>query len=313
MTNMMIAELGLFLMPLIIGGGLLFNNLRDDRRLSGRFAALHQQARGVVLTEAPQQEQSLGAIATHALSLVGDWVLRAGLLPDQTRIDLEATLRGAGQSGTNNLRMFVGAKIMLVLILPAIFWVGSDQFEFGFFSKLIFACTGGIIGMLVPDMTVRTLRKAHMKRVANELPDALDMMVICAGAGLGLGTIIVRVAHELRHSHRAIALELAHAANDLQMSTDTKGPLMSFGERCGVDSARRLAASLVQSAQYGTPLTEALRSLAAELRTELITQFEARAARMPVLLTIPMIAFILPTLFLVVGGPAAIQVLHANG
>jgi tight adherence protein C len=137
------------------------------------------------------------------------------------------------------------------------------------------------------------------------------MMVICAQAGLGLGTTIIRVAHELQHSHRAVALELAHCANELQMMTDSKTPLINLGNRCGVESAKRLATTLLQSAQYGTPLTEALRALAAELRTELITRFEARAARMPVLLTLPMVAFILPCVFLVIGGPAVIQVIHA--
>jgi tight adherence protein C len=136
-------------------------------------------------------------------------------------------------------------------------------------------------------------------------------MVICAQAGLGLGTTIVRVAQELRHSHPAIALELAHTANELQMMTDPKTPLVNLGTRCGVESAKRLATTLLQSSQYGTPLTEALRALAAELRNELITRFEARAARMPVLLTLPMVAFILPCVFLVIGGPAVIQVIHA--
>jgi tight adherence protein C len=97
----------------------------------------------------------------------------------------------------------------------------------------------------------------------------------------------------------------------MQVMTDGKQPLINLGERCGVDSAKRLAATLVQSAQYGTPLTEALRGLMGELRAETITRFEARAARMPVLLTMPMVGFILPSLFLVIGGPAIVQVMHA--
>jgi tight adherence protein C len=115
----------------------------------------------------------------------------------------------------------------------------------------------------------------------------------------------------LQHSHPAVALELAHTANELQMMTDSKIPLTNLGNRCGVESAKRLATTLLQSAQYGTPLTDALRALAGELRTELITRFEAKAARMPVLLTLPMVAFILPCVFLVIGGPAVIKVIHA--
>jgi tight adherence protein C len=302
---------GLFILPLIVGGGLLFNNLRADRRLAGRFAALHRPAQSLTVAADAAPTRNLRTIAVGVIFVIGDWALRTGLLSDRTRNDLEATLRGAGHSGTATLNQFVGAKIVLLVALPLAAWLGTDGLGLEFFPRMVATAGGAVFGMLAPDMVVRQLRGSYVKRVENELPDALDLMVICAQAGLGLGTIIVRVAQELQHSHRAVALELAHTANELQVTTDTKGPLVNFGTRCGVDSAKRLAATLLQSAQYGTPLTEALRGLAAELRVESITRFEARAARMPVLLTMPMIAFILPTLFLVVGGPAAIQVIHA--
>jgi tight adherence protein C len=198
----------------------------------------------------------------------------------------------------------------LLLTLPIAAWLTTDALADAFSTQVISIAVGAIAGMIGPDLIVRRRRDAHMKRIRDEIPDALDMMVICAQAGLGLGTTIVRVAQELQHSHRAVALELAHTANELQMMTDAKIPLVNLGNRCGVESAKRLATTLLQSSQYGTPLTDALRALAAELRTELITRFEARAARMPVLLTLPMVAFILPSVFLVIGGPAVIQVIH---
>ena len=82
-----------------------------------------------------------------------------------------------------------------------------------------------------------------------------------------------------------------------------------MGARTGLDSLKRLGTTLVQTMQYGTPLSQALRNLSAEMRTEMLTRFEARAARLPVLLTVPMIVFILPTVFAVVGGPAMLKVL----
>jgi tight adherence protein C len=309
--GLLAAGAGLFLLPLMIGGGLLFNRLRDDRRLAGRFAALHRPAHALTVAAEAAPSKNLCTVAVGVIFVVGDWALRCGLLSDRTRNDLEATLRGAGHSGTATLRQFVGAKIVLLLALPPAAWLATNGLDLEFFPRMIATAGGAVFGMLAPDMIVRQLRGSYVKRVENELPDALDLMVICAQAGLGLATTIIRVAQELQHSHRAVALELAHTANELQMTTDTKIPLVNFGNRCGVDSARRLAATLLQSAQYGTPLTEALRGLAAELRVESITRFEARAARMPVFLTMPMIAFILPTLFMVVGGPAAVQVIHA--
>lgn len=301
---------GFFILPLVIGGGLLFNRMRSDRRLVMRFAALHRPARAIVVEDVIPAE-SLRAIAIRMVSWLGDWVLRVGLLSGRTRDDVEATLRGAGHTGSAALRLFIGTKLLLLVLLPAGAWAVTSDMDIAFSTKVVCIAVAAIVGMVGPDMAVRKRRDNHMKRIRDQIPDALDMMVICAGAGLGLGTTIVRVAHELQHSHPAIALELAHTANELQMITDSKIPLTNLGNRCGVESAKRLATTLLQSAQYGTPLTDALRALAAELRTELITRFEAKAARMPVLLTLPMIAFILPCVFLVIGGPAVIKVIHA--
>ncbi len=301
---------GFFILPLIFGGGLLFNRMRSDRRLDERFAALHRTARMQVVEDGAPVE-NLRSFAVRIVSGVGEWVLRVGLLSGRTRNDVEATLRGAGNSGPTPLRLFVGAKLLLLLVLPASMWLLTGELDIKFSTRVICTAAAAIAGMIGPDMSVRKLRNARTKKIRDEIPDALDMMVICAQAGLGLGTTIVRVAQELRDSHRSVALELAHCANELQMMTDSKIPLLNMGNRCGVESAKRLATTLLQSAQYGTPLTEALRGLAGELRTELITRFEARAARMPVLLTLPMVAFILPSVFLVIGGPAVIQGIHA--
>jgi tight adherence protein C len=101
-------------------------------------------------------------------------------------------------------------------------------------------------------------------------------------------------------------------ANDLQIMSDTRAALANLGNRTGIEGLARLGTTLIQSMQYGTPLSHSLRILAGELRQEALTRFEARAARLGVLLTLPMIVFILPCVFLVVGGPAAIQVLRGG-
>jgi tight adherence protein C len=247
MTSYFAAGAGLFILPLIIGGGLLFNNMRDDRRLSTRFADLHRSSRGVVVEDVAATE-NIRAIVVRVVFVIGDWALRCGLLSPRTRNDLEATLRSAGHSGNASLRQFVGTKIILLIAFPVGAWFTTDGLDLSFFSRVIAIAGGAVGGMLLPDMIVRQLRSRYMARIENELPDALDMMVICAQAGLGLATMIVRVASELRYSHRAVAMELAHTANELQMTTDTKIPLVNMGNRCGVDSAKRLAATLLQSA-----------------------------------------------------------------
>ena len=102
---------------------------------------------------------------------------------------------------------------------------------------------------------------------------------------------------------------MARTASELQMMSDSRVALTSMGTRTGLECLVRLGSTLIQTMQYGTPLSAALRMLAQELRQETLTRFEERAARLPVMLTMPMILFILPCVFLVVGGPAIIKVM----
>jgi tight adherence protein C len=200
---------GFFVLPLIVGGGLLFNRMRTDRRLVMRFAALHRPVRALVVEDVVPAE-SLRTIVIRMVSGIGDWVLRVGLLSGRTRDDVEATLRGAGHTGPAALRLFIGTKLLLMLILPASAWVATDGMNIAFSTKVICIAIAAIVGMVGPDMAIRRRRDNHTKRIRDQIPDALDMMVICAGAGLGLGTTIIRVAHESAFASRHSAGTGAH-------------------------------------------------------------------------------------------------------
>jgi tight adherence protein C len=164
--------------------------------------------------------------------------------------------------------------------------------------------------LLLPDMCLGFLRKRYQTALDRGLPDALDMMVMCAESGLSLEPTIARVGVEIQPAHPAIASELLLTSQEFQMSSDSHIVLNNLGDRTDLTSVRRVCSTLSQTLQYGTPLSDALRVLSAEMRTEALTRFEEKAARLPVLLTVPMILFILPSLFLVVGGPAVMQVLN---
>jgi tight adherence protein C len=143
------------------------------------------------------------------------------------------------------------------------------------------------------------------------LPDALDLLVLCVDAGLAFEAALERVTREIASVHPAIAEEFAITVNALRISTDRRAALMDMGARLDLDFMRQLAGTLVQSLQLGAPLARSLRQLAQELRREQMVRVEAKAAKLPVLLTIPMVIFIMPTVLLVVGGPAAIQVIRS--
>ncbi|MBR0642115.1 type II secretion system F family protein [Plastoroseomonas hellenica] len=241
---------------------------------------------------------------------LGASVVRGRLLSPSTLEGLEQTLRAAGFRGERALGLFVGAKIMLLLATPLAFALGCYLLELDETGMLIGAMVGGAIGLLAPDFIASRLRARYLARLERGLPDGLDLLVICAEAGLALQPAMQRVVDEIAGVFPQVAAEFRLTLHELRVLTDRREALTRMGKRTRVIALQRLAQTLIQSIQYGTPMSQALRMLAAELRQEQLLRFEARAARLPVLLTLPMVAFILPTLFLVVGGPAAVQVMR---
>ena len=243
------------------------------------------------------------------VSALGNAVARSGVLSDKTVHELEAALAIAGFRGQSGLGLFVGSKLLLFAGLPVMMWFGLAAFGVLGIPHLGLTVAAAVAGLLGPDYVVKSLRAAYLKQLDRGLPDALDMMVICSEAGLSLEPTIARVAAEISHTHPAVGNELQQTATELRMVADRKTALHNMGSRTGLDALKRLGTTLVQTMQYGTPLSQALRNLSAEMRAEMLTRFEERAARLPVLLTVPMIVFILPTVFAVVGGPAMLNVI----
>ena len=305
----------IFMISLIVilgGGWFSYQLLRGERRVEARVRALHEGPQaGAAAAPRVTEAENIRKAVVSMLSSIGQWVLRRRMLSQRTLADLERSLMAAGLRGNAALRLFVGGKIVLLVLMPAILWVVAEEAHLSHLMHFALPGGGAVLGLLAPDFVLNRIRDRHSKLLSRELPDALDMMVICAQAGLGLGPTVLRVAEELAGTHRAVAVEFSQTADELQIMTDPQAALTNLGQRSGIDGVRRLATTLLQSAQYGTPLSDAIRSLSAELRTELVTRFEAKAARLPVLLTLPMVLFILPSLFLIVGGPAIIEVLHA--
>jgi tight adherence protein C len=251
------------------------------------------------------------AMMLHMMSAVGQAILRSGIVPVQTLSELEHTLAMSGLRGSQGVGIFIGAKILGAVLLPVLTWLLVNDLPLPSMLITILPLCAALIGLMAPDRVITRGRQRYLKRLEQGLPDMLDMMVICAQAGLGLGPAIIRVAIELRVAYPEIAMELEKTATELQLLSDSRHAITNLGTRTGIESLKRLAATLVQSLQYGTPLSDALRVLAAEIRQQMLNRFEARAARLPVMLTLPTIMFILPCVFLVSGGPAIIQLMRA--
>jgi tight adherence protein C len=150
-------------------------------------------------------------------------------------------------------------------------------------------------------------------RLETGLPDALDLLVICAEAGLSLDHAIEQVGRVLRSSNPEVAEEFAATAAEMRVSAIRGQALENLAQRTAIAGLRSIVAALNQSIRFGTPLAGSLRLLATEMRAERLARFEERAARLPVLLTLPLMAFVLPSLLLVVGAPLALRIIDMLG
>lgn len=315
MSVMVLLGIGGFsALVLAVAAFLMLRVTDKDVRIAARFEA----ARGrwtPASDPAARGQAARGAIVAvqNTVGGVGRAVMQSGVLPGRTRAELQQTLSAAGFRGQNAMALFVGSKIMAFFGLPAAAWLLGQNMGLQGLSSLILVVISGIMGMIGPDMVIQRMRQNTLKRIDDGLSDALDLMVICAQAGLSLEPAMARVAVELRGVHPEICTELATTVRELEMMPDSAKALGNLGRRTGLESLVRLTSTLIQTMQYGTPLSDALRTLSNEMRTANLTRFEERAARLPVLLTLPMILFILPCVFMIVGGPAAIQIGRSLG
>ena len=166
-----------------------------------------------------------------------------------------------------------------------------------------------LLGFYGPKIYLRNAAQKRAKQLQKALPDGLDLMVICAEAGLSLDATLARVSRELGNTWPELAEELGITAAELTFLPERRMAFENLTARTDSDGIRGVVNTLQQTAKFGTPLAQSLRVLAAEMRQARMTRAEEKAARLPAMLTVPMIIFILPTLFIVLLGPAAINVM----
>jgi tight adherence protein C len=285
-------------------GYMMIMELGRSTRLANRLQLVTGTAE-----DAPEMEKPAGHIALQGIAALGMLIARSGLLSRKTLAEMTATLEAAGFRGGRGLGLFIGTKILCFILMPMLIYFLLRHFGTGTFWVTVKLAGGALFGLLLPEMIATNIRTRHLQKVEAGVADALDMLVICADAGLALEAGLARVSQELVTLNAALAQELTQTSKELQIGSDMRRAMDFLGQRTGLDTLKRLSTTLAQSLQYGTPLTQALRTLSAELRQEALVKFEERAGRLPTLMTIPMILFILPCVFLIVAGPAIVNVL----
>ncbi|MDG2005283.1 MAG: type II secretion system F family protein [Novosphingobium sp.] len=207
------------------------------------------------------------------------------------------------------------ARMVLPVVLGAIAATviyGLDYFpewgsmkRFGGFALFVGA------GYKGPDIFVQNLINKRTNEIRKGLPDALDLLVICAEAGLTVDAAFERVAKELGRAYPELGDEFSLTSIELSFLTERKMAFENLAYRVNLDSVQGVVTTMIQTERYGTPLASALRVLSAEFRNDRMMRAEEKAARLPAIMTVPLILFILPVLFVVILGPAACSIADA--
>ncbi|UCJ16340.1 type II secretion system F family protein [Pseudomonas sp. MM211] len=173
---------------------------------------------------------------------------------------------------------------------------------------------GGLLalfaGTTLPEVGLKMRSAQRGERLERNLPDGLDLMVICAEAGLPLGRVLQVVAKELVLSAPELADELRYTYAELQILSDRPRALLNLAERTGVSGIESMVATLIQAERYGTPLSQALRTISEESRKTLILTLEERAGKLPAQLSVPLMTLILPPIVAMMGAPAMVRVIR---
>jgi len=250
----------------------------------------------------------------QAMSLMRRIADRFNLLRSGTAIKASRKLSQAGWRSKDALVVFLVMKLVLPLAfgLGAYMVVGVIAGEGASpLIRNILPVVGVVLGAWGPDLMVKNATQKRMKALQKGLPDALDLLVICAEAGLALDASMTRVAGEMENSCPEIASEIGLTAIELGFLPDRRQALDNLINRCPLSSIRGVVNTLLQTEKYGTPLANSLRVLSAEFRNDRMMAAETKAARLPAVLTVPMMIFILPTVFIVLIGPAILRTMDA--
>jgi tight adherence protein C len=239
-------------------------------------------------------------------------VMRLNLMRSQQADQARAMLVQAGFRTPDAMIRYLFGQITL----PFVF--GAAALANGYALHIVpvpseytlLAAMGAVVaGFYAPRTYLKNIAARRVQRMELALPDGLDLLVICAEAGLSLDTALMRVAKELGGTWPELAEELSITAAELTFLPDRNQAFENLNQRTNMDGVRGVVNTLQQTLKFGTPLARSLRVLAGEFRQQRMTKAEEKAARLPAMLTVPMIIFILPTLFIVMLGPAILGVI----
>ncbi|WP_120077074.1 type II secretion system F family protein [Aurantiacibacter odishensis] len=239
-----------------------------------------------------------------------DRVEKSGLSLADTRGDkLRKQLVAAGYTASHAPRVFTLTRIFLVFLLPVLFFVVvslTDQ-DMGIFQLYLLGVVFAAAGLFLPNLYVSAKAARREETIRKGFPDCLDLMLVCVEAGLGLESAMDRVGREMIGSHPLISELLSLATLEMRAGASRDDALRKMGDMSGVDEIRSFSTLLIQSDRMGTSVAETLRVYADEMREKRRLRAEEKAHRLPVLISIPLVVCMLPTMIGVLMIPGVVR------
>ncbi|MFM7350451.1 MAG: type II secretion system F family protein [Erythrobacter sp.] len=273
--------------------------------------ARREQLKAGIVTSASKKRTSL-VRRTDTTEKVKDSLGRLNVLQESQLKTIQQKLAHAGYRNKELAVIIIGARaiapivvggLMGLLIYVVNFWP-----DWGPMTRLFAFAMSVFLSYKGPEIYLKNKATKRTKEIQKGLPDALDLLVICAEAGLTVDAAFNRVAKELGRAYPELGDEFALTAIELSFLNERKHAFNNLAYRVNLEAVKGVVTTMIQTERYGTPLASALRVLSAEFRNERMMRAEEKAARLPAIMTVPLIVFILPVLFVVILGPAACSI-----
>jgi len=241
---------------------------------------------------------------TAAQSIASLYKLQS--LAGEASVQARSLMLQAGIRGTSAPLFYLASRAVLpvFLIAWAMLLMGLSHKEVSHAVKLLVLMTCALAGFFLPRILIKNMADKRQQEISLSFPDALDMLLICVQGGIGIEAAINRIGHTIAEHSAVLAEELGILSAELGMLNDRKGAFQGFAGRVGSGPARSFATAMLQAEQYGTSISKAIRVLSDESREARMATAEQKAASLPPKLTVPMILFFLPPLFIIILGPA---------
>jgi tight adherence protein C len=285
----------------VIVGGVALISMAQRREVLARAGALDDASPAIALR--PIKEQRQGRLR--------EWLLES--LPGSPADDVQASEKmvQAGYDSPTAPATFFLIRVASFVMLPLLTYFVAPRSSFVMFMTYM---AGSIFcAYIIPTGFLDRMVRTRQERIRHSVPDALDLMVVCVEAGISLDAAILRVAREIRLAHTDLAHELAVVNRKTNAGIPRDAALRGLWQRTGVEEIRALVSSMIQSEKWGTSVATVLRVSAETLRRKRRQTAEKKAKQAPLKMTFPLVLFILPALFIVIMGPALVQVMEEFG